>query len=121
MSDEDILCEALATGKVRVNGEEYSIKAPEKPPTFVDLTRTGDKYILPVQKDKIPELKMDQFYPVNTSSSGGFYVNPTKIDPPERPEVVLREGIRLALRSGIPFNRIKEIFDLELVEHICDS
>ena len=57
--------------------------------------------------------------------NGGFFVNPNIHKPtmvePIRPEVALREGIRAAIRGGVSLNRIKEIFDLELVEHIMDT
>jgi hypothetical protein len=39
----------------------------------------------------------------------------------ERPEVELREGIRRALRAGVSNERIKEIFESELINLINNS
>ena len=59
-----------------------------------------------------PTVKIDSFLPS---------VNDPKKRSRERPEVLLREGIRAALRGGLSQEKIKEIFELELVSHIMES
>jgi hypothetical protein len=130
VNDRDILRQVSHEGKVKIGGHEFSIKPePKKTPidrilvklepeiliagsewkngyarTFAaDRVRNPDFFIKPN-----PTVKIDSFY------------NSEKLNPVERPEVQLREGVRAALRAGLSQEKIKEIFDLELVQHIME-
>ncbi len=119
MDDRDILRKAAREGKVKIGGHEFPIKPePKKIPTTgpewknehlgtwaaEDRVRNPDFFVEPN-----PTVKIDSFYA--SSSPKNF----------ERPEVQLREGIRAALRGGLSQEKIKEIFELELVAHVMES
>lgn len=101
MSDEDILRQALKEGKVTIDGKDFSIK-PLDPAKLLAQD---------------PSFK--QSYPGNfsapTPKSRPAYQDDT------RPEVALREGIRAAIRGGITREKIKEIFEHELVFGVMES
>ena len=131
MSDEDILRKALETGVVTVGGKEFPLKVgPSKPdrdmdqfnsemmgtfsdPRYDDLDPKRVRFPeFPIESN--PTVKIDSFLP---SVNGNYPKERAK----ERPEVMLREGIRAALRGGLSHEKIKEIFELELVSHVMES
>ena len=132
MSDEDILRKALETGVVTVGGKEFPLKVgPSKPdrdmdqfnsemmgtfsdPRYDDLDPKRVRFPeFPIESN--PTVKIDSFLP----SVGSPRDNRERAK--ERPEVMLREGIRAALRGGLSHEKIKEIFELELVSHVMES
>lgn len=132
MRDEDLLKQVAHEGKVVIGGKEFSIKAPKAEPKEIPTLKSGvwpneheGTWVDPdyahayVQTGVMapeflvepnPTVKIDSFLP---STQNGHAQ--------ERPEVLLREGIRAALRGGLTQEKIKEIFELELVSHVMES
>jgi len=135
VNDEDLIRKVAREGKVRINGQEFSIRPPKKPihealdfgseyqgtfsnePNYANPDRVNAP-AFPIQTNpfiKITPLDFHKSLLVSKSARDqGF-------DFGNRPEVALLEGIRAALRGGVSSERIKEIFNLELVTQIMDS
>ncbi len=122
MRDEDLLKKMAAEKKVTIDGKEFSIELGARSDdrgiyernylgTFSEPTTTlPSEYTIPDLTLK-PRLHItDLTKPITKSRMESF-----------SPEVALREGIRAALRGGLSHTKIKEIFDLELVNHVMDT
>jgi hypothetical protein len=118
--DEDLLRKVAKEGKVKIGGQEFSIKPSGKPkieegPYNSEWHR---EYMGTFADDRVrpPDFLVG---PNPTVKIDSFYAQPKPAQ--ERPEVQLREGIRAALRAGLSQEKIKEIFELELVAHVMES
>jgi hypothetical protein len=123
--DEDLLKKVAKEGKVQIGGKEFPIRPSglKDLPTEVRLndafTSEYDGTFSDPNYVKAPDFPIEGC-PSLVVSDLKPRVTRTKMES-YSPEVALREGIRAALRGGLTQEKIKEIFELELVQHVMDS
>ena len=130
MNDEDILRKALQEGKVTIDGKDFPIK-PVKPETIqLQDPHFESECLGTFSEQHAPSSVLQQ----GGIGGAGWYMEeipgPVRVGPEiflskpkrrapwqneDRPEVALREGIRTALRAGLSAEKIKEIFEHELI------
>lgn len=119
MRDEDLLRKVIEEGKVTIGGKEFPIK-PVKPETIVAHDPNFEREYFGTFSNPSP-FGNDR----NEPSYPELFVSKLKPRAPyqndDRPEVALREGIRAALRGGLSAEKIKEIFEHELVFGVMES
>src|SRR5512135_594257 len=123
MRDEDLLKQVARDGKVVIGGKEFPIKTPDPTPRYdPDVFKQvyeGTWANMEPGQDRVryPEFLIEP----NPNARIDDFLSSSSNKPAERPEVLLREGIRAALRGGLSQEKIKEIFELELVAHVMES
>lgn len=129
MNDEDLIRKVAAEGKVTINGQEFSTKPPKIPiQNLSDFEYEGTFSNDDSSRVKAPEFLIhpNPFIRITPLDIHQSLLVPKRareqeLDFGDRPEVALREGIRAALRGGVSAERIREIFNLELVTQIMES
>ena len=111
-----MVLKALKEEEVTVDGRLFSIKKPVpelvQPDAGFERVHVGTWVSKYSHIPSTPRNDPDSYYPV-------LYLPVPKVLPgyqdDTRPEVALREGIRAAIRGGLTTDKIKEIFEHELV------
>lgn len=114
--------------KIKINGETHTVE----PPKF----KIGSGPCIPLDAIRPPRDGSHLWFPdlPDQSASCGTFASPGPLthdwsffgtaplpSVTERPEVLLREGIRACFTAGVKNERIKEIFDMELVSNIMEA